>query len=184
MTCISLTHGQLGGQCAAPSCPVWGPRASEAILSPLPTLPQPQYLTFKEQHSRIGPPSPAAQPGPQRLVISTAPGDGRWWATRGPARQEGTPPQFHSDILGQLQELGCICREGTVSLAQWLDLLSPKGTVPRPACFPLAGGFPSSSPSLKNLTHIQGSRASLSLARYSPDRLLETKRQSEQPSEG
>lgn len=102
--------------------------------------------------------------------------------TRGPACQEGAPPQFHGDILGQLQELGRICREVTVSLAQWLDPLSPKGTVPRPASSPLTGGFPSSS--LKNLTHIQGSRANLSLAGCSPEVLLGMKRQSKQPSEG
>lgn len=82
---------------------------SEAILSPPPILPRPLSLTFKEQHSRIRLP----RPGPQRLAISTAPGDARGRAAHGPARQEGTPPQLHSDIPGQLHQLGRICGEVT-----------------------------------------------------------------------
>lgn len=92
----------------------WGVRGPPVSL---PNPHQPQSLTFKEQHSRIWLPRLAASPGPQpesqRLAVSTAPGDHRGRAACGPACQEGTPSQFHSDIPGQLRQLGRICREVT-----------------------------------------------------------------------
>lgn len=125
---------------------------SEAVPSPLPTLLRSRSLTFKEQHSRIRLPAPAAVPGPQRLTVPTAPGD-RWGrAAHGPTRQEGTPAQLHGDVPGQLHQLGRTCREVTGQpCPSPSPARPPEGRCRQPPPLPPLRGSPSSSLALANL---------------------------------